>query len=130
MGINKRKLQMKFLALIAGAAAIKLHQKHAAHKTPAVHALLAARGCPTPEEEAAVAEWVHAELAKDGGITLAEIAEALHDHVDEAEAEDMWAEIEAGFDLVDADSNGEVTGPELRAAWEAHEEEYRKKCPA
>merc|ERR1711904_137092 len=129
MGINKRKLQMKFLALIAGAAAIKLHQKHAAPKHPALHALLAARDCPPPEEEAAVAEWIHTELAKDGGITLDEIRDGLHDAVGEDDTADMWAKVEAGFDLVDADSNGELTGKELQAAWEAHEAEYREKCP-
>lgn len=89
--------------------------------------------CPTAEEEdqimAALEHWL-----ADGVITkeeaVADITAWLAEAGEPPLTDEEWAELDALFNYLDADSSGGVTEDELHAAWEKHEEEYREHCPA
>merc|ERR1712054_405926 len=72
---------------------------------------------PTEEELVAAVE---AELARDGGITKEEAAGAIAHWADENGVtipQEAWDVMEAGFDAVDADGDGELTAEEIGAAF-------------
>merc|ERR1712054_664280 len=72
---------------------------------------------PTEDEIIAAVE---AELARDGGITKEEAAGAIAHWADENGVtipQEAWDVMEAGFDAVDADGNGELTAEEIGAAF-------------
>merc|ERR1711918_92946 len=78
-------------------------------------------GWPTEDELVAAVE---AELARDGGITKEEAAGAIAHWADEQGVtipQEAWDIMEAGFDEVDADCDGELTGEELHAAFAEEE---------
>lgn len=59
----------------------------------------------------AMADWVKKELKRDGGVTYAEVEEALHGWEEKAGKEisdKEWALIEASWDYADIDDSGEV----------------------
>ena len=70
--------------------------------------------------EAEVEAWVRSELAKDGDITKAEAKGAI-DRWAESQGvvipDEVWDVLEAGFDHIDANSDGKITGDELKAAF-------------
>merc|ERR1719161_566029 len=136
---------MKFavLALIAGASAIKLHQKstHVAH-VPATNYVKIAHmlkskvkdkkpeECPTPEEKEEVEAWFHHVMA-DGKITKEEAkdglaaAAAANDH---ELSPDEWAEAEAIFDAIDTSGDGAWQMAELEAIAEEAAAAYEEHC--
>merc|ERR1712054_673063 len=169
---NKQMKLAAYLALIAGASAIKLSQKHShpvTHKLlklkskvkgvngleAAIAGELADGGTITKEEahsfavEAGVPDSmmdeleaameymgidedttfptedeiiaaVEAELARDGGITKEEAAGAIAEWADSEGVtipQEAWDVLEAGFDAVDADGDGELTAKEIGAAF-------------
>jgi len=72
---------------------------------------------PTQEEIVAAVE---AELARDGGITKEEAAGAIAEWADSQGVtipQEAWDVLEAGFDAVDADGDGELTAEEIGAAF-------------
>merc|ERR1712023_490396 len=116
---NKKQKQMKvfaYLALICGVSAIKLSQKHShlptaklikvAHK---IQNKSKAKAHGVNELEA----WGAEQLADGGTITKAEAHEKM---VALGVPESMMDELEAAFDAVDADGNGELDAAEVEAA--------------
>merc|ERR1712151_639870 len=76
---------------------------------------------PTEDELVAAVE---AELARDGGITKEEAAGAIAHWADEQGVtipQEAWDIMEAAFDEVDANGDGELTGDELHAAFAEEE---------
>merc|ERR1711912_8833 len=74
---------------------------------------------PFPTEDEIIAA-VEAELARDGGITKEEAAGAIAHWADENGVtipQEAWDVMEAGFDAVDADGDGELTAEEIGAAF-------------
>merc|ERR1712178_411820 len=72
---------------------------------------------PTEDEIIAAVE---AELARDGGITKEEAAGAIAEWADSEGVtipQEAWDVLEAGFDAVDADGDGELTAEEIGAAF-------------
>jgi Ca2+-binding EF-hand superfamily protein len=72
---------------------------------------------PTQEEIVAAVEK---ELARDGGITKEEAAGAIAEWADSQGVtipQEAWDILEAGFDEVDADGDGELTAEEIGAAF-------------
>merc|ERR1712151_1410257 len=70
-----------------------------------------------------VEEWCKSEVANGGTITKAEAKDGLtawaKKHFGAEIPDSMWDELEALFDAVDADNNGEIDGKELKAAVDA-----------
>merc|ERR1711998_203235 len=131
--------QMKFvyLALIAGASAIKLHQKpaHLAH-APATSNLVKIashlknkiakhEACPSPEEKEEVEAWF-AEVMADGVLTKEEGAAGLQAAADHAGHEITPAQgAEAIFDAIDTNNDGGLDMDELMAVAAEAEAEYK-----
>merc|ERR1711907_676137 len=119
---NKKQKQMKvfaYLALICGVSAIKLSQKHShlptaklikvAHK---IQNKSKAKAHGVNELEA----WGAEQLADGGTITKMEAYDKM---VELGVPESMMDELEAAFDAVDADGNGELDAEEVEAAVES-----------
>ena len=114
-----------YVALVGSAAAVRLtHYKSLAHTHRApTEALAQLMELPSNEE---VEEWVKAELEKDGSITLDEIKTGLEKWeaaTGKKVTEDEAEAIELGFDMLDLDDDGHVTGAELQCVFE------KKNCP-
>merc|ERR1711934_521991 len=135
MGINKQnKTQMKFatlFALVASASAIKLRTSQ-----PKTFSLVLKEEegwkCPSQADYNEAAEWVFDELSTgEKTITLKEGEKALKAHAKKNGykiSKDMWAQAKAGFDYVDADKNGELDFSEMKAAYEAHSDQFHTDC--
>merc|ERR1712151_280762 len=83
---------------------------------------------PTEQE---IHDWVVAELERDGDITKEEAAGAIAAWADANGVtipQEAWDIMEAAFDHVDADGDGELTAEELQAA-AAEEEAAGPKGP-
>merc|ERR1711988_1633852 len=107
---NKQMKLAAYLALIAGASAIKLSQKHS---HPVTHKLLKLKSKVKGVNglEAAIA----GELADGGTITK----EEAHSFAVEAGVPDsMMDELEAAFDAMDTNGDGALDGGEVEAAME------------
>lgn len=116
------------LALVCGASALKLHQAHPA--------LLQVKNAPSmylklrEEEQCVWAEleaWAHGELKDGGTITKKEAYDAINGYakkhgVDIPDA--VWKELEDIFDAIDTNGDGELCAKEVKAAMDAHAEDW------
>merc|ERR1711907_659228 len=134
---NKTKLQMKFFALVAllgTAASMRLkHQQPPARQGCAhhqVHNMFAKKRAQklikakwedlSPEQEAEVEAWVTEQLTTgEGTITKEEAHDALvafgEKHGFSPISEETWEQLEAMFDEVDTNGDGEIDLEELSA---------------
>jgi len=124
---------MKFLtyALLVGAtAAVRLTQETVMSLTNQAHAHVAAQECPHQPSKAEneafkkLEEWGKAELANGGTITKAEAQAKLTEIAAEYGVEipeEVWTHLEAMFDLVDTNGDGELNAAEVEAVIKAHE---------
>lgn len=119
------------IALVASVSAIKLQHKPKSAQFVSLH--LKWDQCPTPAQEKEVHDWVKAELKKDGSINKDEAEAGLKAFAEKHGLEvndEVLAVAEEVFDYVDTNDDGKLSGKELGKAWDAHEAEYRERCPA
>lgn len=77
----------------------------------------------TPEQEKEITDWVKDQLADGGTITKDEAKKAVAGFADKHDftiTKEMWEQLNAIFDWIDDNGDGEITGKEMKMAIEAH----------